>query len=367
MPLQTPPLRGIHDERGAKFTEFGGWDMPVEFDSIQAEHRAVREDVGIFDVSHMGQIHVTGPDAATLMQRLTSNDVSRLGVGDSQYATITDGEGIIIDDTVIYRLPDEDGQPTYLFIPNAGTDEATHERWIRYRNEWDLEATVDNQTDEYAMFAVQGPNAADELERVVAESVSDLNRFEATYATIDGIECLTARTGYTGEDGFEVIVPWEDAEAVWSRINCQPCGLGARDTLRIEAGLLLAGQDFDPESNPRTPYEAGIGFTVDLDTNFVGRDALAQIKEEGVEEQLVGFQLIDRGIPRHGYDITNTESRVIGTVTSGTMSPTLERSIGFGYVPVEYADPGTTLRVVVRGQSKKARVETTPFIETVHQ
>ncbi|WP_436343874.1 glycine cleavage system aminomethyltransferase GcvT [Natronorubrum sp. FCH18a] len=372
MPLQTPPLRGVHAERGAKFTEFGGWDMPVEFDSIRTEHEAVREDVGVFDVSHMGQIHVTGPDATELMQRLTSNDVGRLAVGDSQYAAITDEEGIIIDDTVVYRLPDGEtseasraGESTYLFVPNAGTDEATHERWISYRNEWDLEATVDNRTDEYAMFAVQGPNAADLVADVTEESVTDRSRFEAQYGTIDDVRCWIARTGYTGEDGFELIVPWSEAEAIWSLFDCQPCGLGARDTLRIEAGLLLAGQDFDLESNPRTPYEAGIGFTVDLDTEFVGRDALEQVSEAGVEEQLVGFQLIDRGVPRHGYDITNSESRVVGTVTSGTMSPSLEKAIGLGYVPTEYAEPGTTLQVVVRGQSKKARVETTPFIDTV--
>ncbi|NKE37297.1 glycine cleavage system aminomethyltransferase GcvT [Natronococcus sp. JC468] len=365
MPLQTPPLRGIHAERGAKFTEFGGWDMPVEFDSIQTEHRAVREAAGVFDVSHMGQIHVTGPDAATLMQWLTTNDVSRLAVGDAQYAAITDEEGAIVDDTVVYRLPDEGGEPTYLFIPNAGTDEATHERWIGYRNDLDLEATVDNRTDEYAMFALQGPDAAALLADVAEGSPTDLGRFEATYATVDGVECWTARTGYTGEDGFELVVPWAEAETVWSRLECQPCGLGARDTLRIEAGLLLAGQEFDLESNPRNPYEAGIGFAVALDTEFVGRDALAAANEDGVEERLVGFRLIDRGVPRHGYDVTNTEDRVIGTVTSGTMSPTLEQPIGLGYVPVEYAEPGTTLRVVVRGQSKKARVETTPFIDTV--
>ncbi|ELY55319.1 glycine cleavage system aminomethyltransferase T [Natronococcus amylolyticus DSM 10524] len=364
MPLQTPPLRGIHADRGAKFTEFGGWDMPVEFDSIQTEHRAVREDVGIFDVSHMGQIHVTGPDATTLMQRLTTNDVTRLEVGDAQYAAITDEEGAIIDDTVVYRLPDEDGHATYLFVPNAGTDEATHERWIGYRNEFGLEATVDNQTDEFAMFALQGPNAADLLEDVSEDAPTELGRFEATYATVAGVECWTARTGYTGEDGFELVVPWPESETVWSELECQPCGLGARDTLRIEAGLLLAGQEFDLESNPRTPYEAGIGFAVDLDTEFVGRDALVEANEAGVEEQLVGFQLIDRGVPRHSYDITNAEGRVVGEVTSGTMSPTLEQPIGLGYVPVKYADPGTTLQVVVRGRSKKARVETTPFIDT---
>ncbi|WP_408958381.1 glycine cleavage system aminomethyltransferase GcvT [Natrinema sp. 74] len=376
MPLQTPPLRGIHDERGAKFTEFGGWDMPVEFDSIRTEHAAVRGDAGIFDVSHMGQIHVSGPDATELMQRLTSNDVSRLAVGDSQYAAITDEDGIILDDTVVYRLPGEDGETTtasrgdgdgatYLFVPNAGTDEATHERWLEYRNEWGLEATVDNRTDEYAMFAVQGPNAVGLVEDATDESVADLERFEARYATIDGVECWTARTGYTGEDGFELIVPWATAEEIWATFDCQPCGLGARDTLRIEAGLLLAGQDFDPEVDPRTPYEAGIGFTVALETEFVGRDTLTEVEAAGVAERLVGFELIDRGVPRHGYDITNAEGRVVGTVTSGTMSPTLERPIGLGYVPVEYAEPGTTLQIVVRGQSKKARVETTPFIDTV--
>ncbi|MCU4742001.1 glycine cleavage system aminomethyltransferase GcvT [Halobacteria archaeon AArc-m2/3/4] len=365
MPLQTPPLRGLHDERGAKFTEFGGWDMPVEFDSIREEHAAVRDDVGIFDVSHMGEIHVTGPDATRLMDRLTSNDVAALEVGDSQYATITDEEGIIIDDTVVYRLPDEDDEPTYLFVPNAGNDEAMHQRWVDHRNEWDLEATIDNQTDEYAMFALQGPEAADLAGDVVDDPIGDLGRFEARYVTIEGIECWAARTGYTGEDGFEFLVPWMDAETVWSAFDCQPCGLGARDTLRLEAGYVLAGEDFDHESDPRTPYEAGIGFTVKLDTEFVGRDALERVKEEGVEEKLVGFRLIDRGVPRHGYDITNTEGRVVGTVTSGTMSPTLGAPIGLGYVPLEYAEPGTTLRVIVRGQPKKARVETIPFIETV--
>ncbi len=365
MPLQTPPLRGIHDERGAKFTEFGGWDMPVEFDSIRVEHAAVREDAGIFDVSHMGEIHVTGPDATTLMQRLTTNDVTTLGVGDSQYAAITDEEGVIIDDTVVYRLPDEDGEATYLFVPNAGTDEAMHERWVEHRNEWELAATVDNRTDEYAMFAVQGPESRDLVAEAVSESIADVGRFEATYVTVEGVECWMARTGYTGEDGYEFILPWSEAETVWSAFDCQPCGLGARDTLRLEAGYVLAGQDFDYESDPRTPYEAGIGFTVKLDTEFVGRDALEGVKEEGVEEKLVGFRLIDRGIPRHSYDITNTEGRVIGTVTSGTMSPTLDAPIGLGYVPVAYAEPGTTFRVVVRGRSKKARVETTPFIDTI--
>ena len=365
MSLQTPPLRGTHDDRGAKFTDFGGWEMPVEFDSIRDEHEAVREHAGKFDVSHMGEIHVTGSDATTLMQRLTTNDVTALEVGDSQYATITDEDGIIIDDTVVYRVPDEGDHAAYLFVPNAGNDEAMADRWRSYRDEHDLEATVDNQTQEYAMFAVQGPEARGLVADVVADSITGLGRFEATYVTCEGVECWIARTGYTGEDGYELIVPWDDAEAVWSTLECQPCGLGARDTLRLEAGYLLAGQDFHHEENPRTPYEAGIGFTVKLDTEFVGRDALEAIKEEGVEEKLVGITLIDRGVPRHGYEITDPDGTVIGEITSGTMSPTLGEPIGLGYVPVESAESGTTLRVVVRGQPKKAKVETLPFIDTV--
>ena len=361
MALRKPPLREVHDARGAKFTEFGGWDMPVEFDSIQEEHRSVREEAGIFDVSHMGEIEVSGPDAETLLQRLTTNDVTRLGPGESQYAMITDEDGVIIDDTMVYRLPDADDG--FLFIPNAGHDEQMHERFTVHRDRWELDATVDDVTDDYAMFAVQGPDATDLVEAAADEQVTDLAKFSARYADVAGVECFVARTGYTGEDGFELIVPWGEAETVWEAFDCQPCGLGARDTLRLEMGFLLSGQDFDPESNPRTPYEAGVGFTVKLDTEFVGRDALEQQKEEGVDEKFVGFRLIDRGIPRHGYDVTNADNTVIGAVTSGTMSPTLGESIGLGYVPTEYAEPGTRIRVVVRGQSKKAKIETTPFLE----
>ncbi|MFP8956702.1 glycine cleavage system aminomethyltransferase GcvT [Natrialbaceae archaeon A-CW3] len=367
MSLQMPPLRRVHDDRGAKVTEFGGWEMPVEFDSIREEHQAVRENAGKFDVSHMGEIEVTGPEATQLMQRLTSNDVTALDVGDSQYAVIPDDDGIIIDDTVLYRLPDIDGDRRYLFIPNAGNDEAMTERWRTHRDEWGLEATVDNQTHDHAMFAVQGPKARSLAADVVDDpkAVGDLGRFEASEATIGGVKCWIARTGYTGEDGLEVIAPWDEAEPIWAAFDCQPCGLGARDTLRLEAGFVLAGQDFDRESNPRTPYECGIGFTVKLDTEFVGRDALERVKEEGIEEKLVGFRLVDRGIARHGYEILDGDGDPIGTVTSGTMSPTLEAAIGLGYVPVEYADEGTVVRIDVRGRNKKAKIETIPFIDTV--
>ncbi|WP_277553791.1 glycine cleavage system aminomethyltransferase GcvT [Halobaculum limi] len=375
MTLRKPPLREVHADRGAKFTEFGGWDMPVEFDSIRAEHEAVRESAGIFDVSHMGEIEVAGPDAQTLMQQLTTNDVSRLDPGDAQYAAITREDGVMVDDTVVYRLPDEerdgpeyDGDetvPAYLFIPNAGHDAETHERWIDYRDAHDLDAAVRNVTEDWAMFAVQGPEAPD----IVADAVDDdtdvlgLSRFSATFASLLGSDCWVARTGYTGEDGFEVLCPWDAAENVWDAFteSAAPCGLGARDTLRIEEGFLLSGQDFHPEDEPRTPYEADIGFVVDLDTEFVGRDALAEQEADGVEELFVGIELLDRGVPRHGYDVTDENGHVVGTVTSGTMSPSLGKPVALGYLPTDLTDPGTQVNVVVRGQEKRAKVARVPF------
>jgi aminomethyltransferase len=361
MALRTPPLGAVHEARGADVTEFGGWEMPVEFDSIRTEHESVRESVGKFDVSHMGEIAVSGPDAEELMNRLTSNDVSSLPPGAAQYAAITDSDGVMLDDTVLYRLP-EGHSSEFLFVPNAGNDTAMAERWENHREEWDLDATVENRTEEYAMMAIQGPEAAD-LVAAATDDSADLGRFSATDAEIAGSECLLARTGYTGEDGFEVVCPWADAEAVWEVFDCQPCGLGARDTLRIEAGLLLAGQDFDSENNPRNPYEAGIGFAVDTDTEFVGRDALADVSESGPAERLAGFELDERAIPRHGYEIRDADGDAIGTVTSGTMAPTLGTPIGLGYVPTEYAEPGTEVEIVVRGEAKDARITALPFYE----
>ncbi|WP_232686110.1 glycine cleavage system aminomethyltransferase GcvT [Halobacterium zhouii] len=381
MALRTPPLFGRHEDRGAQFTEFGGWNMPVEFDSIREEHAAVRDSVGIFDVSHMGEIEVSGPDAERLMQRLTTNDVTALEPGDAQYSAITTEDGVLLDDTVVYRLPDGSDEGTdddpaddgavFLFVPNAGHDEQMAERWTTHRDEWGLDATVDNVTEDYGMVAVQGPDApqlvadAADVTNPDADGVLDLSPFEATHADVAGVECLVANTGYTGEDGFELVFPADGAGAVWDRFadDAQPCGLGARDTLRLEIGLLLSGQDFHSEENPRTPYEAGIGFTVKLDTEFVGRDALEVQKEQGVDEKFVGLRLVDRGVPRHGYEITTPDGDHLGEVTSGTMSPTLEEPIGLGYVDAEHADDGTLVHVVVRGTGKKAKLTTPPFID----
>ena len=388
-----PPLHEAHDARGAKFTDFGGWQMPVEFDSIREEHAAVRESLGVFDVSHMGEIEVAGPDATELMDRLTTNDVSALDPGDSQYAAITDEDGVMLDDTVVYRLPDgtaageaaasladrtggdgvdlgaPDGDPAYLFVPNAGHETDTRERWVDHRDEWGLDATVADVTDDWAMLAVQGPDAADALdEETPTDRVVGLSKFGATVAHVAGVESWVARTGYTGEDGFEVMCPADAVEPVWDAFvdaprEAQPCGLGARDTLRTEMGYLLSGQDFDPESEPRTPYEAEIGFVVDLDTEFVGRDALAAQKEDGVTERFVGVRLTERGVPRGGYAVTDGDLTRVGKLTSGTMSPTLDQPIGLGYLHESYAEAGAEVSVVVRGDEKRAEVVIPPFLD----
>ncbi len=356
-----PPLASRHDDDGASFTDFGGWEMPVEFDSIRTEHRAVRESAGVFDVSHMGQVAVTGPDAATLTDRLVTNDLAGADAGDAVYAAITDEEGVMLDDTVAYRRPED-----VLFVPNAGHDADATERWREHRDAWGLDATVENRTEETAMFALQGPDAVSVATDIGEAGIAELARFEADHFAVAGVEAWVARTGYTGEDGVEVVVSADEAATVWGAVRdagVQPCGLGARDTLRLEAGLLLSGQDFHPDDNPRTPLEAGVGFAVDLDGEFVGSDRLREQDEAGVEERLVGLRLLDRGVPRHGYAIETPDGETVGEVTSGTMSPTLGEPIGLGYVPVARADRGTELRVVVRGARKRAKVVSTRFLE----
>ena len=357
MTLRQPPL----DHAGAKTTDFGGWEMPVEFDSIRTEHSAVRESVGKFDVSHMGEITVSGPDAQALLQRLTTNDVAALDPGEAQYAAITDEDGIMLDDTVVYRLPEEHDEQ-FLFIPNAGHDDQMYDRWVSRRDEWGLEATVTNRTDEYAMIAVQGPDAPALLGEVTEVTLGDLSRFDIAAGSVSGVDSLVARTGYTGESGFELLCPWDEAGTVWDALDCQACGLGARDTLRLEMGFLLSGQDFDPEEEPRNPFEAGIGFAVKLDTEFVGRDTLEGIDVEGSEEKLTGIVLQERGVPRHGYAVTTPAGDEIGTVTSGTMSPTRGDPIALAYLPVEYVGEEQSVRVVIRGEPKNGRTTTPPFL-----
>ena len=360
MPLREPPLAGAHAD--AKRTDFGGWEMPVEFTSIRTEHEAVRGAVGKFDVSHMGQVTVSGPDARALLQRLTTNDVSALDPGGAQYSVIPDGDGIMLDDTVVYRLP-AGWDDQYLFVPNAGHDAEMTERWTSHRDEWGLDAAVTNRTEEYAMLAVQGPASQRHLQEITTVDLDTLARFEVAAGEVAGTDSLVARTGYTGERGFEILSPWDEATAVWSALDCQPCGLGARDTLRLEMGFLLSGQEFHPTEEPRTPYEAGVGWTVALDTEFVGRDALSAVERDVVAAELVGLELTERGVPRHGYEVTSPGGESLGHVTSGTMSPTLGTPIALAYLPTDYAEPDTPVRVTIRGEPKEARTRATPFID----
>jgi len=363
MALRQPPLADAHAAADATLTDFGGWEMPVEFASIRTEHEAVRESVGKFDVSHMGQLLVGGPDAATLSDRLVTNDVRALDPGESCYAAITDADGTMLDDTLVYHLPgDWPDDEKYLVVPNAGHDTEMYDRWTQYRDEWDLAATVDNATESYAMVALQGPESRNLLAAQTDADLADLDNFEATVADVSGVTGLVARTGYTGEPGFELVYPRDEAETVWNALDCQPCGLGARDTLRLEMGFLLSGQDFHPEENPRNPYEAGISFVVDLDRKFVGRDALEGVDIEGPDEQLRGLKLVDRGVPREDYPVTTADGERLGTVTSGTMSPTLGTGIALAYLPVE-REPGDTVRVEIRDEPKKARITATPFVD----
>ncbi|MHC3437448.1 glycine cleavage system aminomethyltransferase GcvT [Natrialbaceae archaeon A-gly3] len=363
MSLNEPPLYDVHRGAGADFTDFGGWKMPVTFDSIRSEHAAVRESVGIFDVSHMSEVVVSGPDATELMDRLTTNDVRSLDPEDAQYSCILNEEGVILDDVVVYRYPDEDG---YLFVPNAGSGEQMTERWSEYADEFGLSVSVENQTDSTGLVAVQGPDSVETVEAVTSDPVGELSRFSWRRTEIAGVECHVARTGYTGEDGYEIFFPASDSEAVWNAFeDVQPCGLGARDTLRLEAGLLLSGQDFDPEDEPRTPLEAGLGFVVDLSKDeFVGQDALQDLDEAGVEERMVGIRIDERAIARHGYSIL-ADGTEIGHVTSGTMSPTLEAPIALGYVETPFAETGTAIEVEVRDEPVEATVVGQRFLDSL--
>lgn len=338
--------------------------MPVEFDGIRQEHHAVREHVGVFDVSHMGQFRVTGPDAAELSNRLFTNDTADMTVGDGAYGAVLREDGAMIDDLIIYRLPDDDKTPQFLAVPNVGNDQQMVDRWRQFRDELGLDAEISRETDQWAMFAVQGPDAPAAVQAATTDDVTELDRFQAQWTTVGDVDVWVARTGYTGEDGFELLAAADRAEQLWTPFTeFQACGLGARDTLRIEAGLLLSGQDFDPEDQPVTPIEAGIEFAVDFETEFVGRDACLAQRSTGPERRFTGVKLRDRGVPRHGYTITTPDGDPIGEVTSGTMSPTLEEPIGLGYVESAYADPETPVQVMVRDRPKDAVISSPRFLQ----
>ena len=353
--LRQTPLHEKHLELGAKMAPFGGWDMPIQYESILAEAKAVRNDAGMFDVSHMGRIEFTGPRAAEFLNKILSSDVPKLRIGRARYGVICNPQGGIIDDAIVYRLDEE----RYLLVPNAGNANEVID-WLK---KWSPNSgvTMSVITDYLAMIAVQGPRSVEMLDSLTTHELSKVRPFRIVDAPLLGTDALLARTGYTGEDGFEVMLPSASAVTLWDALTkrgATPCGLGSRDVLRLEAGLPLHGNDIDATTNP---YEAGLDRFVDPDRDdYVAGDALQQIRDAGPERSLVGFVMRGRGIARQGHHIMNGPDH-IGEVTSGSVSPTLDMNIGMGYVPISLSDGGTRLQIDVRGRLIEAEIVPLPF------
>lgn len=357
-PLKRTPLFEAHRQLGARMIAFGGWDMPVQYAGILEEHRAVRERAGLFDVSHMGEIEITGPGALEAIQHLTSNDASRLYVGQVQYSALTTPEGTFVDDITVYKFADD----RYCMTVNAANIEKDFV-WIREHLVPDVE--VKNTSDEVALLAIQGPRAQEILQKLTSVELGKLKYYFFVEGNAVGIDCCISRTGYTGEDGFEMYLPLQHVAILWNALleagapaGLQPCGLGARDTLRLEAKMALYGQDIDDQ---HTVLEADLGWIVKLQKGeFIGREALARQKAEGVSRKLVGFEMLSRGIARPHYAIVRG-SKTIGEVTSGGPAPSLGKNIGLGYVAAEYTAIGTEFAIMIRGNPVVARVVSTPF------
>ena len=352
------PLNSVHRELSARLVDFAGWEMPVDYGAVVAEHLAVRNAAGLFDVSHMGELLIEGAGALGLLQRLTPNDVSRLAVGKAQYSALTTPKGCFIDDLIIYRL----GDFSYLAVVNAANIEKDLD-WIESHR--DGEGEVTNVSDQYALMALQGPRAQDILGALTPTELEGLKNYHFVKGEVAGQEAIICRTGYTGEDGFELLVQAETAEAIWRRLldvggshGLRPVGLGARDTLRLEAKMALYGNDIDEE---HTVLEADLAWLVKFDKgDFLGREALARQKEEGIPRKLVGFEMADRGIARSGYPFL-VGGEVEGDVTSGSFAPYLKKAIGLCYLPPPAWSLGSELEIDVRGRHVKARVVPTPF------
>jgi len=364
--IRKTALNSVHRALGAKMVEFNGWEMPVEYPSaggIIAEHNAVRTGVGIFDVSHMGDIQLAGPQALAAVQHICMNDASRLAVGQAQYSALLYPQGTFVDDVVVHRLGDDE----YLLVINAGTREKDFS-WVS-DNTGQFNCKVENLSDEFTQIAIQGPKAADLLQKLTDADLSAVKFYWVTRGTVCGLEnTLIARTGYTGEDGFEIYIPSDEETSarVWREIikageefRLVPCGLGARNTLRLEARLPLYGHEISDSINV---WEAGLDRFCKMEKpDFIGRAALEKAKAAGVKRTLVGLEMIDRGIARDGYCVLDNAGGKIGYVTSGSPAPFLKKNIALAYVPPEFAALGTELKVEIRGQGVKATVVPTPF------
>jgi aminomethyltransferase len=357
MELKRTPLYDTHVALGAKMVEFSGWEMPVQYKGILEEHRAVRSAAGLFDIDHMGQVRVTGPDALPYLQNLLTANFADMEINTAKYAVMCYADGTCVDDTFVYRLADE-----WMVVVNAG-NRAKDNAWMQAQTSG-YNVNLQDVSEEFYMLAFQGPLAEQVLQKLESFDLADLKYHAAREFSINGTRGILARTGYTGEDGFELFIPFAYGKHVWDAIldagkevGVQPIGLGARDSLRFEAKFALYGHEIDANT---TPIEAALGWACDLNKSFVGRDVLLKQKLEGVNKKLVGFEMVDRGIARSGYEIASNGS-VVGVVTSGMPAPTLEKNIGLGYVPPELAKIGTEFDVMIRGKATKARVVKTPF------
>lgn len=365
--MKNTPLLNKHLALGAKMVEFAGYNMPVSYVGIKEEHKTVREGVGVFDVSHMGEFIIKGREALDLIQKVTTNDASKLEIGQVQYSCMPNHNGGIVDDLLVYRLPEDycaAGERAYMLVVNASNMDKDWE-WIKSHNTFDTKMI--NISDDTALLAVQGPKATEAI-----ASLTDMDLANMTYYTFDkgafaGIDnVLVSATGYTGAGGFEVYVKSADAEKVWEAIfeagenvGIKPIGLGARDTLRLEMGFCLYGNDIDDTTSP---LEAGLSWITKLNKgDFNSSDIFQQQKTEGVTRRLVGFEMLERGIPRHGYAIVDAEGNEIGTVTSGTQSPSLDKAIGLGYINKPFHKSGTEIYIAVRKKRIKAQVVKLPF------
>jgi aminomethyltransferase len=360
MDLKYIPLNDLHTKLGGKMVPFAGYNMPVRYSSDIEEHMTVRNGVGVFDVSHMGEFTVKGPQALDLIQRVTSNDASKLVDGQAQYSCLPNETGGIVDDLIVYKVKDND----YLIVVNASNIEKDW-NWISKFNTKGAE--MKNISDDICLFAVQGPKAAGILQKLTKTDLSTIKYYHFAIGEFAGVkDVVISNTGYTGAGGFEIYVNKQYAEKVWSDIfeagkdeGIKPIGLGARDTLRLEMGFCLYGNDIDDTTSP---MEAGLGWITKFTKDFTNAVTFKKQKEEGVTKKLVGFKMVDKGIPRHDYSIKDSAGTVIGKVTSGTMSPVLGIGIGLGYVTTANAAPGSDIYIDVRGRALKAQISKLPLI-----
>jgi len=364
--IRKTALNSVHRQMGAKMVDFNGWDMPVEYPSsggIVAEHNAVRQGVGIFDVSHMGDIRLVGPEALAAVQHISINDASRLAIGQAQYSAMLYPNGTFVDDVIVHRL----GEDEYFIVINAGTREKDF-NWVR-DNTRDFDCKVEHLSDDFTQIAIQGPKAVDLLQKLTDADLSSLKFYWATRGTVCSLEnTLIARTGYSGEDGFEIYIPsdestsarvWNEILAAGRDIGIAACGLGARNTLRLEAKLPLYGHEISDTLNV---WEAGLDRFCKIEKdNFIGKEALKNLKAAGLKKTLVGLEMTGRGIARDGYKVLDSGGKEIGYVTSGSPAPFLKRNIALAYVPPDFSPIGTSLQVEIRGQGVAAQVVETPF------